>query len=133
MNEQNQLKSKKNYAPLIAVAVCAILIISAILITILNPSIQFDVPGLDPHGKTHYKDMEYQRVNVEALLNDIDELCVMIEEKSPFSKQSDLFKKIDSALGDYYTMSALMDMGATRRAAPVACEGSTMTGRCVSS
>ncbi len=110
MNELNTTQKPKNLAAFITVAVCAALIIAAIVISVLSPDTPMDIPGFDQHGKTHYNDMVYKRVDVEAIMKDIDNLCAMIENNSSYSDQSPVFKRIDASLGDYYTMSSLMQI-----------------------
>ena len=78
MNELNTRPKQKNLAAFITVAVCGALMIAAIVISILNPQGSGNMPGFDQHGRTHYNDMVYERIDVEAIIKDIDELCDMI-------------------------------------------------------
>lgn len=110
MNELNTRQKPKNFAAFITVAVCGALMIAAIVISIFNPGFSGNIPAFDRHGRTHYNDMVYEHIDVEAIIKDINELCDMIAKDTSYSDQSAVFKRIDTSLGDYYTMSALIEI-----------------------
>ena len=102
---------KKYSAAIIAVIICAALVVGAVSVAILNPEGGFDIlpPFLgESRQHTHFSEIKYSRPDTEAIINDLDTLIGMINSGSSFTEQRSLYNKINIDYNDFMTMLNLV-------------------------